>query len=732
MLNTRQEAKNSRIMFNGFTSHGYFTRSVITRPDLDVFEGVDSSDVKLDFTSVTPDKIKQFVEQIISKSNQVHDQIAQLLDGKSRLTYSNVIQPMVNLEIATANMRCLCTNPAKFFTDSDIRDASNKAENELSRFDINSKTREDLYLVFTKYYRYYYRSEKALLTQQQSWHVEIVMATYKDHGMHLPNNILEDVNKIKAKLSTLQTDFEKNVNDDATCFYLTREQLAGLQDSWFEGREMNAQSQYKMTMKSPDIIPALEYIKDRSLRKKLSIAFNARVAQINSAILNEVIVLRHQLATLLGHKSFAQWSTKSTMIGTPEKVIEFLADLDKQITPLYEKEIKEIRNLARKLTGDTNFVLQPWDIHYYYRIYTEKVSTVDMEEIKKYFPIDVVTQGLFKIYERLLGLRFFEEKTDNKWHGSVKYFEVYDYDHQHRKLGEPIGAFFLDMHPREGKYSHGAAFRFICGYQSKNPNALKPSRLPIGTIACNFPQNGCISFNDVSTFFHEFGHIMHLLCSGRVEMPSMSGYAVEGDFIETPSQMLENWVYEPEALRLMSKHIQTNQPIDDITIQKLQNYRNTGRWFSIKRQLMLASFDMKIHMMPITSKSKIDVNNIFAEVYESTLGIDYPDDFAFPASFTHLMDDYYAAGYYGYLFSLVNAMDMYYEVFKRNPLNPQAGKHYRKTILEPGSSKNASDLLEDFLGREPSNKHYLQSLGLEEEKEEYAQQGRDSRKRVRT
>lgn len=735
MYSSKSGAKKQRMMFDDFVEHGHFTRSVVTRPKMDVFAGVDEDDVRLDFTAVSVDKIKEYTAKIIQKSNKVYDEIAALNKTHARLSFANVLQPEINLGMSNANMVCLCVNPLSFYTDEAVRNASTDSKKELDRYGIDVNMRKDLYDVFYRYYRYYYKNEKASLTEEECRYVEDTMRDYKKNGMHLSDTKREELKNLKSRISDLENDFMNNLNSDTTSLYFTREELKGMPESWFEDKKPNEKSQYEVTMQYPDIFPALDYIDNRELRKQLCTAFNSRVATTNMPIFNEVVALRHKKAVLLGFQSHAQLVIEDKMAKTPENVMEFLEDLSEKVTPLFDKDMEDLQKLAIQETGDEDFEIEAWDTRYFMRIHQEKVSNLNQEELKKFFPVDVVTQGLFNIYQRMLGLKFFEKKTENKWHESVKYFEVHDYNYKNGTLGEMVGAFYLDMHPRKGKYGHAAAYNFINGYQSDRSDVVKSSRLPIGTMCCNFPENGPISFEDVQTYFHEFGHIMHLLCSGRIQMPNMCGFNVEGDFVEAPSQMLENWVYEGDALKLMSKHVDTHQPIDDATIEKIRNSRIVMEGYSSKRQLVFGLFDMKIHTPPVSTQSNSDANKVFAQVYESTLGIDYPASFCVPASFSHLMSDDYSAGYYGYKWAEVISTDMYYSMFKGNPLNEHAGQHYRKTILDPGATKDAMDLVRDFLGRNPSNDNYQKFLGIDESQdqdddEDYVVENTGSRKRV--
>jgi thimet oligopeptidase len=324
-----------------------------------------------------------------------------------------------------------------------------------------------------------------------------------------------------------------------------------------------------------------------------------------------------------------------------------------------------------------------------------------MEEVRKYFPLEVVTKGLFEIYQTLLGLVFTEVETQNKWHEEVTLHRVSD-----KESGELLGYFYLDLHPRDGKYGHAAAFDFRTGCQLPNKERLHH----IMAVACNFPKDGCIEFEDVETFFHEFGHVMHQICS-KPELSEFAGFGVEWDFIEAPSQLLEYFVYTKEGLALMSKHCETGETVPQELIDKLNKKKNFMGGYFYKRQLLFGIVDLKYHMLTDFSKP-VDMQALWYATEKEVYGVDNePRLFPF-ASFGHLMGGY-DAGYYGYLLAETYAANMFYKMFKYGSvLDQTAGMRYRKKLLEPGATKEALQLLEDFLGEKPNPAFFLQEKGL--------------------
>jgi len=443
-------------------------------------------------------------------------------------------------------------------------------------------------------------------------------------------------------------------------------------------------------------------------RFKIEKAFQSRCFEHNTKIMEELVQLRQKQATLLGYPNHAAYVQEKKMAKNPEVVAEFLHGLGEKLKPLWETEKQvilkykkeEMEAMGRKFDGKIN----KEDFWYYITAIKEKEFSVDQELLKEYFPIETVTRGLMDIYQTLLGLTFTKVEEGVKvWHKDVQLYRVQDTDSK-----ETIGYFFMDMFPRDGKYGHAAVWQIQPGSLDKYGVRQKA----VAGMVCNFPKPtterpSLLSHAQVETFFHEFGHVMHGIAS-RTNTADFFGTNVEGDFVEAPSQMLENWVWEEESLKLMSGHYKTKDPLPLDLINKLIASKASFAGAYALRQLFFATYDMNLH-----TRGEADTVAIGAKMYKDLLGIDRIEGGNIGATLGHLVG--YDAGYYGYLWSEVFSQDMFQTRFAAEGImNPATGRDYREMILRPGATLDGGVMLRNFLGREPNQDAYLKSKGLQQ------------------
>ncbi|MFM8270482.1 MAG: M3 family metallopeptidase, partial [Pseudomonadota bacterium] len=384
---------------------------------------------------------------------------------------------------------------------------------------------------------------------------------------------------------------------------------------------------------------------------------------------------------------------------TPEKALSFLEDLKKKLSPIGMKERRTLLEVKKEVLKDET-PLASYEWRFLHNQLLKRRYDFDPLQVQEYFPLDTVLKGMFEIFQTVLGVSFKKDAGAQVWHPSVQKFEVW-------KEGALVSHFYMDLFPREGKYNHAAAFTLISAYRQ----ADGAYQIPFSSIVANFSgpttdKPSLLQHSEVETLFHEFGHIMHQILT-TASYPSFSGTGVKTDFVEAPSQMFENWVWDKEMLQKLSGHYQRpSEKLPSSLIEKMLAAKNLNQGLHNLRQLSFGFIDFDFH-----THKKVDSTEVYSKRMNEILGIPILPNTLPQASFGHLMGGY-DAGYYGYLWAEVFAQDMFTRFEKEGLLNPKTGEDYRKWILEPGGEKPPNDLIRGFLGREPSSDAFLKGLGL--------------------
>ena len=646
----------------------------------------------LDFSNITVEKLDNLINDYMKKMIEFNDLIANM--DNASLTWQSYIQFNIDYYDEFRDSVILI-DMSSFHVDKEIRDKCSECETKLSQFDIAQSMRKDLFEKFKYYYNNQYNIEKVNFSDERIRYIEKEMKEYKKMGLELPNDKYNQVKDIKQEISKLSNDFSQNLNNYDKTFELSKEELEGMQENWLNTRVIEDKSNlYKVTLKYPDYVPIMENCKVRNTRKMINHEFIRRCYDENKPICDKIFILRNELGKLLGYEIFSDYQLENRMAKNTDNVLNFLNDLAEKVKPLVLKDYESILSISKEDGINTIDDLRTYDISYYSRVYTERESELDMEYVKQYFNIDTVISGTFSIYETLLGFKFIDISEENKnkfWHEDVKLFKVIN--NIDGKIGEEQGQFFLDLYPRSGKFGHAAVFPIQRGCKKY---------IPVCIMACNFPKSENLSFDDVQTFFHEFGHVMHGIAS-RPEISSLAGTAVARDAVECPSQMLEEWCYRSNALKIMSPDI------PDEVIIKLIKQKNMLQGYFNARQLSFGILDMELHGKSYNVELyNGDYNAFYSKIHKEMLLLDLPENHGFIQTFGHLMG--YQAGYYGYLYSKVFAVCMFEEKFKDHELDPVVGMEYRNKIIAPGNTKDFMELLIDFLGHEPTNNAFIKSL----------------------
>ncbi|KAE9363181.1 putative Saccharolysin [Stipitochalara longipes BDJ] len=685
--------------------------------------------------TATKDSLMEDAKKIVQGTRELLDKIAKDIKP-TEATFTNIVLPIAHDEDNAALSSRIIGFYQAVSTDSELRDASSKAEEMMDEFNIEASMREDIFkLVDAAWKR---EAEKTELDGESKRLLEKEWKSYVRNGLGIEKGPKRDrFKEIKKRLSQIQIEFQKNLNEENNGIWFTRKELEGVPEDVLETFEKGTgdnEGKLRFTFKYPDLFPTLKFALDSETRQKVFIE-NENKCNANVPLFKEAVVLRDEAARLLGYPDHASFRIEDKMAKTPKTVNDFLGDLRIQLAPGGKKEVEHLLELKKedlKSRGlehedDGNYYL--WDSRFYNRMMVEKEFSIDEQEIAEYFPLQSTIQGMLHIFEELFGFVFIEidgeDRTklsttgkgeDIAWHEDVKIFSVWD---DEGEGGGFVGYLYLDLHPRPGKYGHAANFSLQPGFIL--PNGTR--RYPATALVCNFSKPtetkpSLLKHDEVVTLFHELGHGIHDL-AGRTKYARFHGTSVVRDFVEAPSQMLENWCWTPSQLKSLSNHYLSGAKIPDDLIEKQISAKHVNDALFNLRQLHFGIFDMTVH----TPKTHEEAENfklsaLYNDLRTEIAGLKGPEVQGLKsdwgngqATFGHLIGGY-DAGYYGYLSSQVYSTDMFYSVFKKDPMNKEEGRRYRHMVLEKGGSQEEMKTLEDFLGRKPSSDAFYQELGL--------------------
>ena len=502
--------------------------------------------------------------------------------------------------------------------------------------------------------------------------------------------------QLNEQLTNEESIFNRNIDDDQKSVEVNdKSELEGLPEDYVARHKPGADGKTRITTAYPDFFPAMTYAKSDDLRQKLMTAFLARAYPQNRAVLKNMMNTRYQIATLLGYQSWADYNAADKMIGSGAKIENFVHQLDVVTRPAGQKELAMLVAEKQK-THPSATGIWDYDNWYYPELVRRSQYNFDSQSVRPYFPYEEVKQGILDVAARFFHVSFQQEKDAQAWDPSVETWDVFD-------SGKAIGRFYLDMHPRSGKYSHAAMFQVLDGVRGK--------QLPEAALICNFPaptatDPGLNDYDDVETFFHEFGHLMNWILGGQQRWAGISGLSPEMDFVEAPSQMLEDLLRSPRVLATFARHYKTGEPIPVELVERMNRASTFLRAGKTAQQNGFAAISFDMYK---SNPEKLDPDAICDEDFHRYLFLRMsPGTEHFYASFGHLAE--YSSAYYTYMWDKVIAEDFFSKFDPDDPFAGDAPARYRRLVLEPGASMPASELVKHFLGR-PENmtafKHWM-------------------------
>lgn len=491
------------------------------------------------------------------------------------------------------------------------------------------------------------------------------------------------VKALNEEIVRIGQDFQRNIRSDVRTIQVKPADLAGMPQDFLDAHKPGAGGLITLDINYPDYIPIQTYCKSDDVRKRLYMEFQNRAHPANAAVLHRLIEARDSLAQLVGFENFADYTLANRMAKDAATARTFIQQLDAASAGAQGGEYAELVKARQKDDPGAKQV-EFWQQFYYDDLVKRANYDFDSQQMRPYLPYDRVQEGVLQVASRIFHVEFKPAANAPGWDPSVQAFEVHD-------QGKPIGRFYLDMHPRANKYNHAAQFDIRTG--------IKGKQLAEAALVCNLPGGkpgdpGLCDIEDVKTMFHEFGHLMHTILAGGQKWCGIGGIRTERDFVEAPSQMLEEWMRDPKVLQTFAKHHETGQPVPTEMVVKMQRAQDFAKALKLRRQLVYADLSLSIYDR---DPSKVDFDQIMKGLVAKYQPFPFVDGTHFYTSFGHL--DGYSAAYYTYQWSLVIAKDMFSQFNKADLFDPAVSMRYRRAVLEPGGSAPAAELVKNFLGR---------------------------------
>jgi len=700
------------VLFIAATSSSLLTADLKTVDDFRAVAAKANAVLTIPDWEQTPEAVEASMKDAIAKANAALDQIGAQDLGK--VTFKSTV---VALDDATYQAG-LAANKATIIKETNTNPAMRTAgENAVKAFQewaVGIDYREDVYKAIKAF-----AEAHPKLTGEDEKLLRETLRDYRRAGLELPPDQRKEVEQLRKELSKLGTDFDTNIVKATAPVMFTKADLDGLPDSFFASPGIKTGDDVYTVMANVtwQFNTVEENAKSEATRKQLYVIRETLSKDTNVPVLNQMLALRNKIALRLGYKSWDDYQTEVKMAKTGANAEKYISDLVAGSQPKFDSEVVELQKLKAADTNDPNAKIEVWDWRYYSNQRDKQKYAVDKEALRAYFPFKKVLDGMFNIYQNIFGLKFEKIVAPYKWIDDLQLYLVTD-----SATGEPLGMFYLDMFPREGKFNHFAQFDIISGKLLPDGKYQRPTV----ALLCNFPpaaadKPSLLTHQDVETLFHEFGHALHSIVT-RAKYGRFAGTHVPGDFVEAPSQMLQNWVWDKKVLdTFATDYRDPSKKIPAEIVRKMNDAKLANAGVLYRRQFAFASLDLALHNQhpedvpyDCVAISNPILEKVFLPIDSSTTFVSY---------FGHLNG--YDAGYYGYAWADAIAADMatVFEKAKDGYLDKQAGMKLRREIYEPGDSRDVNVSIEKFLGRKQSIQPFLKKIGIGPEEKKKAPAG---------
>ncbi len=665
-----------------------------------------SSQFEIPFDQIKPEHIEPAISQLITEAEKELQAITRVQGPR---IYANTLRAFDQLGETLWYTFRLVGHLEGVVTTPELRAAYNAVLPKISSFSSKLQMSQELYRALKEYAQ---TSEAKDLSATQARYLKLSLDNFRRQGADLAADKKARLEAINTRLSEITTRYRQNVTDSTAAWeiYLDETQIQGLPQSALEMARQSAQAKgqegYRFTTQAPSYLAVMTYLDDAELRKRFYLAYNTRATEEgrnNRPLIGEILTLRREKAQLLGYVNYGDYVLEDRMAHSAGQAVAFEQDLKDKTQAAFEREMTQLQAFRDQQEGHPK-PLEPWDVRYYVEKQRKALFNFDEEELRPYFALEQVLAGLFEVCNRVFGIEVRENKEVQGWHPEVKTYEIF-------KQGRMIARFFTDWFPRDSKRGGAWMNAFITGDHSDGKSEPHLGLMCASMTPPVGDKPALLTHREVETVFHEFGHLLHHALS-EVKVKNLAGTSVPWDFVELPSQIMENWCWERQALDLFARHYQTGEALPEALFQKLKQAQTYWAANQMMRQLMLGSVDLALHVDYTPGQG--DPMRFAQDYLEAFSTLPMTESASFIASFGHIFGSPvgYAAGYYSYKWAEVLDADAFSRFKQEGIFNAKTGADFVGHILSKGNSQDPRELFRGFMGRDPDATALLARSGL--------------------